>query len=139
MEPFSCTEKGFCSGREKMPLIDSTNAKEHSYAVYGRQFKSYRCFKPVIVGVLFVIFYIIFAAILSVTVVFTASHGAPGSFRDMLSTIFADGQFVNGDISAIVYNFNRVILIVDCYRYVSGYVNAGYNSYDFITVIDVID
>lgn len=91
MEPFSCTEKGFCSGREKMPLIDSTNAKEHSYAVYGRQFKSYRWFKPVIVGVLFVIFYIIFAAILSVTVVFTASHGAPGSFRDMLSTIFAGG------------------------------------------------
>ena len=91
MEPFSCTEKGFCSGREKMPLIDSTNAKEHSYAVYGRQFKSSRWFKPVIVGVLFVIFYIIFAAILSVTVVFTASHGAPGSFRDMLSTIFAGG------------------------------------------------
>ena len=91
MEPFSCTENGFCSGREKMPLIDSTNAKEHSYAVYGRQFKSYRWFKPVIVGVLFVIFYIIFAAILSVTVVFTASHGAPGSFRDMLSTIFASG------------------------------------------------
>ena len=44
-----------------MAKIDSTNAKEHSYPVYGRQFKSYKWYKPVIVGVLFFIFYLLFA------------------------------------------------------------------------------
>lgn len=74
-----------------MPLIDSTNAKEHSYAVYGRQFKSYRWFKPIIVGVLFVVFYILFAAILSVGVLFAVSHGTQVSLREVLSSTFATG------------------------------------------------
>ena len=74
-----------------MPLIDSSNAKEHSYAIYGRQFKSYRWFKPIIVAVLFVIFYIIFTVLLYEGVLFGASHGTADSFLDMIGTIFATG------------------------------------------------
>ena len=71
-----------------MPVIDSSNAREHSYPVYGRQFKSYKWYKPIIVALLFVTFYIIFAVILTAAALFAASQGAtPGSFMPMLRTI----------------------------------------------------
>ena len=71
-----------------MPVIDSSNSREHSYPVYGRQFKSYKWYKPIIVGLLFVIFYIVFAVILTAGTLFAASQEAtPGSFMPMLRTI----------------------------------------------------
>ena len=51
-------------GRGIMTMIDSSNAGEHSYPVYGRQFKSYRWYKPVIAAVLFIFFYLLLAVML---------------------------------------------------------------------------
>ena len=74
-----------------MAKIDSTNAKEHSYPVYGRQFKSYKWYKPVIVGVLFFIFYLLFAGLLMAGMVFIAGQGAtPDTFVERLTSIFAN-------------------------------------------------
>ena len=57
-----------------MSIINEANTKEHSYPVYGRQFKSYRWYKPIIVGVLFMAIYIVLAVILIVGAGFAASH-----------------------------------------------------------------
>ncbi len=74
-----------------MATIDSTNAKEHSYPVYGRQFKSYKWYKPVIVGVLFFVFYILFAGLLMGGMVFIAGRGAtPDVFIERLKSMFAN-------------------------------------------------
>ena len=74
-----------------MAKIDSTNAKEHSYPVYGRQFKSYKWYKPVIVGVLFFIFYLLFAGLLMAGMVFIAGQGAtPDVFIERLKSMFAN-------------------------------------------------
>lgn len=75
---------------EKMSKIDSSNAKEHSYPVYGRQFKSYRWYKPIIVGVLFFIVYILFAGLLMAGMVVVAGQGAtPDTLAERLTSIFA--------------------------------------------------
>ena len=42
-----------------MSIIDSSNTKEHSYPVYGRQFKSYRWYKPIIAAIVFAIVYLL--------------------------------------------------------------------------------
>ena len=74
-----------------MAKIDSTNAKEHSYPVYGRQFKSYKWYKPIIVGVLFFIFYLLFAGLLMAGMVFIAGQGAtPDVFIERLKSMFAN-------------------------------------------------
>ena len=74
-----------------MAKIDSTNAKEHSYPVYGRQFKSYKWYKPVIVGVLFFIFYLLFAGLLMAGMVFIAGQGAtPDVLIERLKSMFAN-------------------------------------------------
>ena len=74
-----------------MSIIDSSNTKEHSYPVYGRQFKSYRWYKPIIVGVLFLAFYVALAAILTMTIVHTTYGGLPTLDELKRSTIFAMG------------------------------------------------
>ena len=71
-----------------MSLINEQNTKEHSYPVYGRQFKSYRWYKPIIVGVLFLAFYLAFAVILIVGVSFAASSAStPDSVIETLRSI----------------------------------------------------
>ncbi len=47
-----------------MYIIDSSNTKAHSYPTYGRQFKTYKWAKPILVGILFAILYLILASIL---------------------------------------------------------------------------
>ena len=42
-----------------MYYIDETNAKKHVYPTYGRQFDSYRWFKPVFTGALFAAIYMV--------------------------------------------------------------------------------
>ena len=74
-----------------MAKIDSSNAKEHSYPIYGRQFKSYKWYKPVIVGVLFFIFYLLFAGLLMAGMVFIAGQGAtPDVLIERLKSMFAN-------------------------------------------------
>ena len=71
-----------------MAKIDSSNAKEHSYPIYGRQFKSYKWYKPVIVGVLFIVFYLIFALTgMWGTVAVAGRATTPDSFTDIFRSI----------------------------------------------------
>ena len=44
-----------------MFYIDETNRKQHCYVTYGRQFLRYKWYKPLITGLLFLIFYVLFA------------------------------------------------------------------------------
>ena len=93
-------EKGFCIERGKMSVINESNTKEHSFPVYGRQFKSYKWYKPIIVGVLFLAFYLVFAVILIVGVSFAASSAStPDSvietLRSVLATSYDDMDLAN--------------------------------------------
>lgn len=62
-----------------MKYIDETNRKEHVYPVYGRQFLAYRWYKPILVVMLFMIFYMILsvALIIGVSVVHGVQTGNP--------------------------------------------------------------
>lgn len=75
-----------------MTIIDSSNAKEHSYATYGRQFKSYRWFKPLIVCVLFFIFYLLFSVVLMIGTVAVAGYGTSAdTFAEIRNSMTAMG------------------------------------------------
>ena len=101
MEPFSRMEKGSClkmhrdrrsfdAERGKMSKIDSSNAKEHSYPVYGRQFKSYRWYKPIITAVLFFGIYLVLALLVFVGVMFAIRNEVtPDTIQSVLASIFA--------------------------------------------------
>ena len=102
MEPFSLMEKGSCLKMHRdwrafdaergriMSIIDSSNAKEHSYPVYGRQFKSYRWYKPIITAVLFFGIYIGLSLLLFAGVMFAIRNEVtPDSLQSVLESIFA--------------------------------------------------
>ena len=73
-----------------MSIIDSSNAREHSYPVYGRQFKSYRWYKPIITAVLFFGIYTGLALLLFVGVMFAIRNEVtPDSLQSVLASIFA--------------------------------------------------
>lgn len=74
-----------------MSIINEQNTKEHSYPVYGRQFKSYRWYKPIVVAVLFLIFYFVLAAVLTAAVVYITYGGLPTLDELKTNTIFASG------------------------------------------------
>ena len=74
-----------------MSIINEQNTKEHSYPVYGRQFKSYRWYKPIVVAVLFLIFYFVLAAVLTAAVVYITYSGLPTFDELKTNTIFASG------------------------------------------------
>ena len=42
-----------------MRYIDETHRKERSYPTYGRQFPAYKWYKPILVGIVFLVFYLI--------------------------------------------------------------------------------
>ena len=73
-----------------MEKIDSTNAAEHSYPIYGRQFRSYKWYKPILVFVVFMIIYLILGVILTFVVAAGAGTGAQGLMGDTASNIFSD-------------------------------------------------
>ena len=74
-----------------MSVINEQNTKEHSYPVYGRQFKSYRWYKPIIVTVLFLAFYTALIGILTMTVVYITYGGLPTLDDLKNNAIFAMG------------------------------------------------
>lgn len=72
--------------------IDSSNAKEHSYPVYGRQFKSYKWYKPILTAIVFFVIDIVLSVALTLGVVYIVSgKTAPDSLAAVLSNIFASG------------------------------------------------
>jgi len=72
-----------------MSIIDSSNAKQHSYPTYGRQFKSYRWYKPLIAGALFSFFYLLFSVIIVFAVAFIVAGGTSLANELMNSNVFA--------------------------------------------------
>ena len=73
-----------------MNMIDSSNAKEHSYPVYGRQFISYKWYKPVLVFILFTLFYLILSVALVIGVaVFLGNGSINGSVSETASGVFS--------------------------------------------------
>ena len=46
-------------------FIEEDNYKEFDYVTYGRQFDSYRWFKPILTMIFFMVFFIIFACLLA--------------------------------------------------------------------------
>ncbi len=74
-----------------MYIIDSSNAKEHSYPVYGRQFKSYRWFKPVLAAILFAVLYLLVSMALVMFVAAGSGVGLEGAVGSAPSNIFSGG------------------------------------------------
>ena len=72
-----------------MSIINSSNTKEHTYPTYGRQFKSYRWYKPIIVGVLFMFFYLLLALIIVFGAAYLVGGGSPTVSELLSSNIFA--------------------------------------------------
>ena len=75
-----------------MYYIDETNAKKHVYPTYGRQFDSYRWYKPIFTGALFAAIYMVLtlAGILAVTIVagvITGDTGGTDTFNKMLDIV----------------------------------------------------
>ena len=71
-----------------MSIINSSNTKEHTYPTYGRQFRSYRWFKPIIAGILFMFFYLLLAVILIFGVAYIIGGGTPDLAGLLSSKIF---------------------------------------------------
>ena len=72
-----------------MSIINSSNTKEHTYPTYGRQFKSYRWYKPIIVGVLFMFFYLLLALMIVFGAAYLVGGGSPTVSELLSSNIFA--------------------------------------------------
>ncbi len=73
-----------------MSVIDSSNAKEHSYPVYGRQFKSYRWYKPIIVFVLFIAVYLILGLAVCAAIAYIRLGGMPNFAELSTSNMFTN-------------------------------------------------
>lgn len=73
-----------------MARINSTNAAEHSYPTYGRQFKSYRWYKPILVFILFAIIYLIMGMVLTLAVASVSGVGMGGVTSETASNIFSN-------------------------------------------------
>ena len=71
-----------------MYYIDSTNSKEHSYPVYGRQFKTYKWAKPILVGILFAVLYLLAGGLLVMAGAVAANGGTmPSDFAGLIEDL----------------------------------------------------
>ena len=77
--------------RDGMYIIDNSNAKEHSYPTYGRQFRSYRWYKPIFVFILFAIFFLLAGMVLVLIVAGGSGVGLDGIVGDTTNNVFSDG------------------------------------------------
>jgi len=77
-------------GGEQVSVINSSNAKEHSYPVYGRQFRSFRWYKPILVSVLFIFFYIILGAGLVFLVAAASRSGAQSLLGELTGSVLVE-------------------------------------------------
>ena len=84
--------------RRIMARIDSTNAAEHSYPIYGRQFKSYRWYKPILVFILFAIIYMILGVILTLAVSAGSGAGMQGIVGEATRNVFS-GSYDDMDLA----------------------------------------
>ena len=97
-----------------MYIIDSTNAKEHSYPTYGRQFKSYRWYKPILVFILFALFFVLAGAALVFIVASASGTGLNGAIGNTTNTIFSD-SYDDMDLANMwqtVVNLGSVVVMI---------------------------
>ena len=97
-----------------MKYINETNRREHVYPVYGRQFLAYRWYKPIFVGMLFVIFYLLLdvALVMGVTV-FQGVHTGNPDMTEFFETLQLgyDGMDLSDPIQA-VFNLGSLALMI---------------------------
>ena len=71
-----------------MYIIDSSNTKAHSYPTYGRQFKTYKWAKPILVSILFAVLYLILAgAMMAAELILVEGVTSPSSVADVLNNM----------------------------------------------------
>ena len=76
--------------------------REHDYATYPRRFDSYRWYKPLLVGLLFVVFYLVFSLLIEIaTKLLFSAHVSSTGYDDM-DFFTAAGAFNNGAAAAVV-------------------------------------
>ena len=75
--------------------------RERDFTIYPRQFKTYKWFKPLLIGVLFIVFFFLFASLvyLVTSLVFHTTVTTTG--YDNLNYYSAAGAFFNGAMGAI--------------------------------------
>lgn len=97
-----------------MYTIDSSNAKEHSYPTYGRQFKSYRWYKPILVFILFALFFVLAGAALVFIVASASGTGLNGAIGNTTNAIFSD-SYDDMDLANMwqtVVNLGSVVVMI---------------------------
>jgi membrane protease YdiL (CAAX protease family) len=97
-----------------MYIIDSSNAKEHSYPTYGRQFKSYRWYKPILVFILFALFFVLAGAALVFIVASASGTGFNGAIGNTTNAIFSD-SYDDMDLANMwqnVVNLGSVVVMI---------------------------
>ena len=70
-----------------MYTIDSSNQKEHCYPTYGRQFNTYKWYKPILTVAICGVFYLVFLIGLMLTCLGGASFRTVCPMRRSISII----------------------------------------------------
>ena len=76
--------------------------REHDFATYPRKFDGYRWYKPLLVGILFVVFYIIFSFLIEIATKLLFSANVSSTGYDDMDFFTAAGAFNNGAAAAVV-------------------------------------
>ena len=76
--------------------------REHDYATYPRRFDAYRWYKPLLVGLLFVVFYLFFSLLIEIATKLLFSAHVSGTGYDDMDFFTTAGAFNNGAAAAVV-------------------------------------
>ena len=98
--------------RKKMEIINEEKRKQHCYVTYGRQFASYRWWKPLVAALVFLIIYFVLAIGLVIGASMVNAN-AGGSFADFAER-FSGGYdtFSVSDVMGSVVNLGQIALAV---------------------------
>ena len=78
------------------------NTDEHNYATYPRRFYAYKWYKPLLVGLLFAVFYIIFSFLIEIATKLLFSANVSSTGYDDMDFFTAPGAFNNGAAASVV-------------------------------------
>ena len=76
------------------------NANEHDFPTYPRQFKAYRWYKPLLVGLLYFVFYLLLASLIYLITRLVFHTTVTGTGYDSLDLYSAAGAFFNCSVEA---------------------------------------
>ena len=79
---------------------DMKNANEHDFPTYPRQFKAYRWYKPLLVGLLYFVFYLLLASLIYLITRLVFHTTVTGTGYDSLDLYSAAGAFFNCSVEA---------------------------------------